>query len=119
MSQLKTILEKFNRNEGVTGSLICGHDGIVVEAVLGAQFNPHEMAALVSSVHLAVSNGVEDFKLNRANRFQMASQNGSLIISDLGRGLFVAALTAGADAAAINGEIFQAANEIKKHANLG
>lgn len=119
MSQLKTILEKFNRNEGVVGSLICGHDGIVVEAALGAQFNPHEMAALVSSVHLAVANGVEDFKFNRANRYQMASQNGSLVISDLGRGLFVAALTAGADAAAINGEIFQAANEIKKHANLG
>lgn len=119
MSQLKAILEKFNRNEGVVGSLICGHDGIVVETALGDRFNANEMAALVSSVHLAVANGVEDFKFNRANRYQMASQSGSLIITDLGRGLFVAALTGGADTAAINGEIFQAANEIKKLANLG
>ncbi len=119
MSQLKAILEKFNRNEGVTGSLICGHDGIVVETALGEQFNAHEVAALVSSVHLAVSNAMEDFKFNRANRYQMTSQSGSLIICDLGRGLFVAALSAGADSAAINGEIFQAANGIKKHANLG
>lgn len=119
MSQLKTILEKFNRNEGVEGSLICGHDGIVVESALGARFNAHEMAALVSSVHLAVANGVEDFKFNRANRYQMASRNGSLVVCDLGRGLFVAALAGGTEVAAINAEIFQAANEIKKHANLG
>lgn len=119
MSQLKTILEKFNRSGGVEGSLICGHDGIVVESALGARFNAHEMAALVSSVHLAVANGVEDFKFNRANRYQMASRNGSLVVCDLGRGLFVAALAGGTEAAAINAEIFQAANEIKKHANLG
>ncbi|MBI5638762.1 MAG: roadblock/LC7 domain-containing protein [Nitrospinae bacterium] len=119
MSQLKAILEKFNRTEGVEGSLICGHDGIVVESALGARFNAHEMAALVSSVHLAVANGVEDFKFNRANRYQMASRNGSLVVCDLGRGLFVAALAGGTEVAAINAEIFQAANEIKKHANLG
>ena len=119
MNQLKTILEKFNRNQGVEGSMICGHDGIVVETALGERFNAHEMAALVSSVHLAVMNGVEDFKFNRANRYQIASRNGSLIICELGRGLFVAALAGGADPAAINVEIFQAANEIKKHANLG
>ncbi len=119
MSRLKAILEKFNRNEGVEGALICGHDGIVVESALAERFNSHEMAALVSSVHLAVGNCVEDFKYGRANRFQMTSQNGSLVISDLGRGLFVAVLSGGADAAAINAEIFQTANEIKKHANLG
>ena len=119
MSQLKSILEKFNRAEGVEGSLICGHDGIVVESALGEQFNANEMAALVSSVNLAVANGVEDFKFSRANRFQMVSQKGSMVISDLGRGLFVAVLSGNADAMAINAEIFQAANEIKKHANLG
>ncbi len=119
MSQLKSILEKFNHNEGVEGSLICGHDGIVVESVLGGRFDAHEMAALVSSVHLAVGNCVEDFQYGRANRFQMSSQNGSLVISELGRGLFVAVLSGGVDAAAINAEIFQAAKEIKKHANLG
>jgi predicted regulator of Ras-like GTPase activity (Roadblock/LC7/MglB family) len=119
MNQLKTVLDKFNRSEGVEGSMICGHDGIVVEEALGGRFNASEMAALVSSVHLAVTNGVEDFKFNRANRYQMASRNGSLIICELGRGLFVALLAGGADPGAINIQIFQAANEIKKHANLG
>ncbi len=119
MNQLKIILEKFNRREGVDGSLICGHDGIVVEKALAERFNADEMAALVSSVHLAVSNAVEDFGYGRATRFQMGSSRGTLVITDLGRGLFAALLAAGADAAAINVEIFQAANEIKKHANLG
>lgn len=119
MTPIRTILEKFNRARGVAGSLICGHDGIIVESSLSERFDPDEIAALASSANLSVAGICEDLDYQRHTRYQIVATKGSVIIVNLGRGLFVAILDRDTEAADININIFQTANEIKKVANLG
>lgn len=119
MNPIKAVLERFNRTGGVTGSLICGHDGIIIESALSERFNSDELAALASSVSLSVAAACEEFGYLRYTRYQMVANKGTVIIANVGRGLFVAILERDAEPSTVNVNLFQAANEIKKMANLG
>ncbi len=119
MISIKVILEKLNRRAGVVGSLVCSHDGMVVESALGDRFDGEALAALASSVDMAIGNGCKAIEFHRYTRYQITSSSGNLILTDLGKSLFVVILDASADLPQINVEIFQASNEIKKHVNIG
>jgi predicted regulator of Ras-like GTPase activity (Roadblock/LC7/MglB family) len=119
MTSIKLALEKLNKRPGVAGSLVCGRDGMIIETALGERFNGEVLAAMASSVDIAIVNACAAVKFHRYTRYQVVSNNGQMIITDLGRFLFVVILEANANLPQINVEIFQASNEIKKNANIG
>ncbi len=119
MSGLKLILEKFNGNPGVAGSIICTRDGILIESLLSERFNDETIAALVSSVGLTLNNVCRNLDYECFSRYQIFASRGNVIIMDIGKSFFVALLAREADPAQINAAIYQTANELKKQANLG
>lgn len=119
MSVLKLILEKFNHNPGVAGSVVCTRDGILIESRLSERFSDETISALVSSVGLTLNNVCRNLDYECFSRYQIFASKGNLIIVDIGKSFFVALLEKHADPAQVNVAIYQAANELKKQANLG
>ncbi len=119
MSVLKLVLEKFNDNPGVAGSIVCTRDGILIESRLSERFNDDTISALVSSVGLMLNNVCRSLDYEPFSRYHMFASRGNVIIVDLGKSFFVALLEKTVDSAQINVAIYQAANELKKQAHLG
>lgn len=119
MSGLRLILENFNDNPGVAGSIVCTRDGILIESRLSERFNDEMIAALVSSVGLTLNNVCLNLNYECFSRYQIFASRGDVIIIDIGKSFFVALLDREADPARVNVAIYQAANELKKQANLG
>lgn len=119
MSVLSLILEKFNDNPGVVGSIVCTRDGILIESRLSERFNDETISALVSSVGLTLNSVCRSLDYEKFSRYQIFASKGDVIIVDIGKSFFVALLDKATDSAQINVAIYQAANELKKQANLG
>lgn len=119
MSALKQVLEKFNSNKGIVGSLVCTRDGILIEADLSERFEKETLSALVSSVTLAVSNTCKNLEFENFSSYHIVANKGDMIISDLEKSIFVVMLEKGADKSAINVEIFQTATQLKKLVAIG
>ncbi|MBI5179154.1 MAG: roadblock/LC7 domain-containing protein [Nitrospinae bacterium] len=119
MSGIGMVLKKICAKPGVTGALVCGHDGLVVESALGERFDPDALSALASAIDMALANTCTDAGFGKYSRFLVSANNGGMIITDLGRSLFVVVTDSSANVAQINVEVFQASNEIKKQVNLG
>jgi len=119
MNGIKATLKKVAAKPGIAGALVCGHDGIVVESHLSERFNPDSLSALASAIDVAVGNACKGASFGKYTRYQVSANHGGIIITDLGRSLFVVITDAAANIAQVNVEVFQASNEIKKQVNLG
>lgn len=119
MSQIKPILGKFNESSGVIGSLICTHDGIIIESDIGERFDREMISALVSSMGLSLSNASKEFGYDYFSRFHISASKGTVVMANLGESFFVGLLEKKVETEKINVALYQATNELKKLSVIG
>ena len=119
MSLIKPLLSKFNKNEGVMGSLICTHDGMVIESEIGERFDREMISALISSVGLSLSTACGELGYGHFSRFLVKASKGNVLLANLGKSFFVGLLDRAVDSQKINVAVFQVTNELKKLSVIG
>ena len=119
MSQIKPILGKFNESNGVVGSLICTHGGIIIESAISERFDREMISALVSSVGLSLSNATRELGYEHFSRFHVSASKGTVVLANLGESFFVGLLEKKVETEKINVAVYQATNELKKLSVIG
>jgi predicted regulator of Ras-like GTPase activity (Roadblock/LC7/MglB family) len=119
MSQIKPILGRFNEAEGVIGSLVCTHDGIIIESELSERFDREMISALISSVGLALSTTCNELGYEYFSRFYLSATKGNILLANLGKSFFVGLLEKKVDQQKINVAVYQATSELRKHSVIG
>ena len=119
MSQIKPLLSKFNKSAGVIGSLICTHDGMIIESELSERFDREMVSALISSVGLSLSAACDELEYNNFSKFIVTASKGNVLLANLGKSFFIGLLDRSVDTQKINVAVFQVTNELKKLSVIG
>lgn len=119
MSQIKPLLGKFNKSEGVIGSLVCTHDGMIIESMLSERFDREMISALISSVGLSLSIACGELGYDYFSRFLVTASKGNVLLANLGKSFFVGVLDKNIDKHKINVAVYQVTNELKKLSVIG
>lgn len=119
MSEIKPLLKKFNQSAGVIGSLICTHDGMIIESELSERFDREMVSALISSVGLSLSTACGELGYNYFSKFHVTASKGNVLLANLGKSFFITLLDRGVDTQKINVAVFQITNELKKLSVIG
>lgn len=119
MSQIKPLLSKFNKSAGVIGSLICTHDGRIIESELSERFDREMISALISSVGLSLSTACGELGYDYFSRFLVTASKGNVLLANLGKSFFIGLLDRSVDTQKINVAVFQVTNELKKLSVIG
>lgn len=63
------VLSELNKTSGITGSMLVGHDGIVIASDLNSRFDEETVGALAGSISSTVAKSLE--KLNQSPLAQL------------------------------------------------
>jgi len=87
--ELKNLLNQIDAQEGVTGTVIVGHDGLLIANTVPLEMDPESLGVWALGVFMGTAHVVE--KLGDDNVRQIVSQTnqGYLIIANFGAGLLV------------------------------
>jgi len=87
--ELKNLLRQIDAQEGVTGTVIVGHDGLLIANTMSPDLDPESIGVWALGVYMGTAHVVE--KLGDDNVRQIVSQTnqGYLIIANFGAGLLV------------------------------
>ncbi len=87
--ELKNLLNQIDAQDGVTGTVIVGHDGLLIANTVTQEFDPESLGVWALGVYMGTAHVVE--KLGDDNVRQIVSQTsqGYLIIANFGAGLLV------------------------------
>lgn len=83
------VLEDINRTSGVTGSMVVGHDGIVIAADLDTRFQDETVGALAASITANVNKSLERLSDEDLSQITIEASNGKLFISSNETGILV------------------------------
>ena len=87
--ELKNLLKQIDAQEGVIGTIIVGHDGLLIANTMPQEMDPESLGVWALGVFMGTAHVVE--KLGDDNVRQIVSQTnqGYLIIANFGAGLLV------------------------------
>ncbi len=107
------ILEDINRTSGITGSMIVGHDGIVIASDLDSRFQEDTVGALAASITANVNSSLH--RLNEENMSQVTieADNGKLFLSSNDIGILVVTAEKDVNIGLIRLEMKNALSQIK------
>ena len=75
---MREILEELNQTAGIRGSMVMTHDGMVAASDLGLDLEEEVVAALASSLLIAVTKSLQDFSPDDSlTQYVLASSDGS------------------------------------------
>ena len=80
---MKKLLKELNEGVGVRGSLVMTRDGVVAASCLGDEVDENALAALTSSVLLALEGSPGRDLSGEAVRFTLSAKHGRLIFEIL------------------------------------
>ena len=75
------VLEELNRTSGVTGSMVVGHDGIVIAADLDTRYQDETVGALAASITANVTKSLERLSEDELSQITIEAANGKLFLS--------------------------------------
>jgi predicted regulator of Ras-like GTPase activity (Roadblock/LC7/MglB family) len=119
MSQeINTILKQLNSTDGIKASLIATPDGMPVTQLKTSVFKGEELAAISSSIYLAIKKSIEKLDLRDMTRYVLCGSLGKIFIICLGKMILIVLTENDIALAKVNVAIFQAANSIRKSGRL-
>ena len=80
---MKKLLKELNEGIGIRGSLVMTRDGVVAASCLGEELDEDALAALTSSVLLALESAPGGSPVGEAARFTLSAKHGRLIFEIL------------------------------------
>jgi len=107
------VLEDINRTSGVTGSMVVGHDGIVIAADLDTRFQDETVGALAASITANVSKSLERLNDDELSQITIEASNGKLFMSSNETGILVVTADSEVNVGLIRLEMKHAMSRIK------
>ena len=87
---MKEVLEKVNKLNGVKGSMVITHDGIMVTSALDGKLDDDTVAALSSSLVLTLKKAFDPVEKSASPKEMiLTAELGKLVFLDLGRAYLV------------------------------
>jgi predicted regulator of Ras-like GTPase activity (Roadblock/LC7/MglB family) len=107
------VLEDINRTSGVTGSMVVGHDGIVIAADLDTRFQDETVGALAASITANVNKSLERLSDEELSQITIEASHGKLFISSNETGILVVTADSEVNIGLIRLEMKQAMSRLK------
>jgi hypothetical protein len=86
---MREVLSELNKTSGITGSMLVGHDGIVIAADLNSQFDDETMGALAGSISSTVTKSLERLHQTPLLQLTIEAGQGKLFITSTPIGYLV------------------------------
>ena len=86
---MREVLSELNKTSGVTGSMLVGHDGIVIAADLNSQFDDDTIGALAGSISSTVAKSLERLHQEPLKQLTIEAGKGKLFITETQFGYLV------------------------------
>jgi hypothetical protein len=87
---MREILEELNREAGIIGSMVITPDGIMVAAALGPNLEEDRVAAIVSSLLVAVRRCLNELKApSSLSSCSLNARKGKVLFFDMGNSFLV------------------------------
>lgn len=83
------VLEELNRTSGVTGSMVVGHDGIVIAADLDTRYQDETVGALAASITANVNKSLERLDDEQLSQITIEASSGKLFLASNEVGILV------------------------------
>lgn len=116
--EISAILKRLNSTDGIKGSLLMTPDGMPVTSLLGDGQDGDALAAISSSIFLAINKSMGKLDLGEVTRYVLCTEFGRVFIISLGKMILLVLAAQNIKIAQVNVAIFQAANSIKKSGRL-
>ena len=107
------VLEDINRTSGVTGSMVVGHDGIVIASDLDTRFQDDTVGALAASITANVNKSLERLSDEELSQITIEAANGKLFMSSNETGILVVTADSEVNIGLIRLEMKHAMSRIK------
>lgn len=78
---MREVLSELNKTSGITGSMLVGHDGIVIAADLNSQFDDETIGALAGSISSTVAKSLERLHQTPLRQLTIEANKGKLFIA--------------------------------------
>lgn len=116
--EISVILKRLNKTEGIKGSFVITPDGMPVASELDENQNEETLAAISSSIYLAINKSMDKLDLGEVTRYVLCTEFGRIFIIGLGQMILVVLAEKEIKIPRVNVEIFQAANAFRKSGRL-
>ena len=83
------ILEELNRTSGVTGSMVVGHDGILIASDLDTRYQDETVGALAASITANVNKSLERLSKDTLSQITIEALDGKLFLASNDIGILV------------------------------
>jgi len=83
------VLSELNKTSGITGSMVVGHDGIVIAADLDARYQDEIVGALAASITTNVNKTLERLEEKNLDQLTIEAENGKVFMASNDIGILV------------------------------
>jgi predicted regulator of Ras-like GTPase activity (Roadblock/LC7/MglB family) len=87
--ELQTLLSQISSQSGVIGSVIVGHDGIIIANNLPSEVDPESIGVWGLGIFLNTDNAIKKMGHNQIHQVVTRSLRGYVVIADFGGGILV------------------------------
>jgi uncharacterized protein len=84
---IKSLLGRIDNYPGVSGSLIVGHDGLVIASTLSASFDKDMLGAMTSAIHSNTGLATKKLELGKLKQAILQSQDKVTVLTDVEVGI--------------------------------
>lgn len=110
------VLNDLNKTTGISGSMIVGHDGIVIAADLDESFEGDTIGALAASITANIQKSLERLNTTPLKQVTIEADEGKLFFTDAGLGILVVTTEKSVNIGLIRLEIKNAISKLKVNA---
>ena len=110
------VLSELNKTTGISGSMIVGHDGIVIAADLDESFEGDTIGALAASITANIQKSLERLNTTPLKQVTIEADEGKLFFTDAGLGILVVTTEKSVNIGLIRLEIKNAISKLKVNA---
>ncbi len=110
------VLNELNKTTGITGSMVVGHDGIVIAADLDESFEGDTIGALAASITANIQKSLDRLKTTPLKQVTIEADEGKLFFTDAGLGILVVTTEKSVNIGLIRLEIKNAISKLKVNA---
>ena len=110
------VLNELNKTTGISGSMIVGHDGIVIAADLDESFESETIGALAASITANIQKSLDRLQTTPLKQVTIEADDGKLFFTDAGLGILVVTTEKSVNIGLIRLEIKNAISKLKVNA---
>ncbi len=83
------VLAELNKTSGITGSMVVGHDGIVIASDLDARYQDETVGALAASITSNINKSLERLSEENLAQLTIEAEHGKLFMTSNDVGILV------------------------------